>query len=190
MARSEGEVEGAGEVERAEGVTPTASAEEKGMAEEALVRKTSRVLLIDATGRTLLFRSLSETTGESFWYPPGGGVEGGEDYEEAARREIFEETGIAELVNLTTFGSRRSSFIFNKVPTIFEEIWFYATVPTQDIDVTGFTEFEKSNVIESKWWTLEEMLKGVGRLVPTNLPDLLGEYLSSGQLEGFRELPI
>ncbi len=158
--------------------------------EEIVVRKTSRVLLIDSTGRTLLFKSLSETTGISFWYPPGGGLEDGEDYEDAARREILEETGIVELVDLTKFGIRQNTFTFKKVPTIFEEVWFYATVPTKEIDVTGFTEFEKSNVVETRWWGLAEMLNSEDRLVPHNLKDLLREYLTSGRLEGVRELPI
>ena len=158
--------------------------------DEIVVRKTSRVLLIDGAGRTLLFNSLSETTGISFWYPPGGGLEDGEDYEEAARREVLEETGILELVDLTKFGTRQSTFTFKKVSTIFEEVWFYATVPTKEIDVTGFTEFEKSYVVETRWWGLAEMLKNEVRLVPTNLPDLLREYLTSGRLDGVRELPI
>ena len=160
------------------------------MVEKMLNRKTSRVLLFDTEARTLLFKSLSETSGESFWYPPGGGLEVGEDHEKAARREIFEETGILELGKLTKFGTRLSTFVFNNVLTVFEEVWFYANVPTQEIDITGFTEFEKSSVVETKWWTLEETLRTTDSLVPTSLPDLMREYLISGELFELRELPI
>ncbi|MFN7167887.1 MAG: NUDIX domain-containing protein [Pannonibacter sp.] len=49
-----------------------------------------RVLVRDASGYVLLVRH----TYLPGWYFPGGGVDVGETLSEAARREIFEETGI------------------------------------------------------------------------------------------------
>ena len=41
-----------------------------------------------------LFAGNSQPTGSKGWGIPKGGVEPGEDLEEAARREFFEETGV------------------------------------------------------------------------------------------------
>lgn len=54
-----------------------------------VLRATSGVLLRDASGRILLIRRAQEDT----WGIPGGGVEPGESWADAAVRECREETG-------------------------------------------------------------------------------------------------
>ena len=58
------------------------------------LRRASRLILLDSQRRVLLLLHAG-TNGESFWSPPGGGLETGETFEQAARREAMEETGIA-----------------------------------------------------------------------------------------------
>jgi len=53
------------------------------------LRATSGVILADTSGRILLMRRAQEDT----WGIPGGGVEPGESWAEAALRECREETG-------------------------------------------------------------------------------------------------
>ena len=55
-----------------------------------------RVLVQNSEGKILLVKH----TYASGWYLPGGGVDYGEDVETAARREVYEETGIYELDGL------------------------------------------------------------------------------------------
>ncbi|TAJ16906.1 MAG: NUDIX domain-containing protein [Dehalococcoidia bacterium] len=55
-------------------------------------RPATRLVILDETGSILLFRA-STPAGLWLWFPPGGGVEAGETYEDAGLRELWEETG-------------------------------------------------------------------------------------------------
>ncbi|MEX2372162.1 MAG: NUDIX domain-containing protein [Dehalococcoidia bacterium] len=56
-------------------------------------RRGSRIIVASPGGRILLFRAALHD-GTTLWFPPGGGLEDHETFEEAALRELFEETGI------------------------------------------------------------------------------------------------
>ncbi len=67
-----------------------------------IIRPTARLFVLIADNRTLLFRvedhDLSDPANPRrpviFWITPGGGVETGETFAEAALRELWEETRI------------------------------------------------------------------------------------------------
>jgi len=68
-------------------------------------------------GRILLGRRVKPTEPET-WCLPGGHLEAGETVEQAARRECFEESGIADSTDATTYvavvdsGSPRGGVVF------------------------------------------------------------------------------
>jgi 8-oxo-dGTP pyrophosphatase MutT (NUDIX family) len=57
-------------------------------------RPAARVLCVDGDDRVLLLRWHDPVGDVMFWEPPGGGIEPGETPLEAARRELWEETGL------------------------------------------------------------------------------------------------
>ena len=60
-------------------------------------RPSSRLLVIDRDNCVLLFRfafNRGQLAGQNYWATPGGALEAGENFADAGRRELFEETGI------------------------------------------------------------------------------------------------
>jgi 8-oxo-dGTP diphosphatase len=59
------------------------------------VRRVAGVLLVDGTGRILMqHRDVYAPVAPNEWGMPGGGIEPGEEPEQAALRELLEETGL------------------------------------------------------------------------------------------------
>jgi len=66
-----------------------------------LTRKSSRAIVLNKQNRIFLFRYTFDFFAEedSIWITPGGGLDEGESFEEALKRELLEEMGI-ELTEL------------------------------------------------------------------------------------------
>jgi len=145
-----------------------------------IIRPTVRLLLLDPTDRLLLFRSQSDTDGSDFWYPVGGEIEPGEVIEDAARREVAEETGVVEFEFGPEVWHRRHVVAWGGVTYDVRERWFLARVPDQGMTTEGFTPGEQASILEYRWWSVDEMHRTTDRLTPTDLAPLLEELLNSG----------
>lgn len=146
-----------------------------------MVRPTARVLLLDHLDRVLLFHGLDPAEpGVRFWFPPGGGMEPGESAEQAALRELQEETGLRDIELGPHIWNRRHVLWFNGMHTDVRETWFIARVPAFEVDTSGFTELEKVVMPEHRWWTHTELASATDLLTPRELPRLLRGLLDDG----------
>ena len=151
------------------------------MGNRPVIRPTARVLLLDDLHRVLLFRGQDATNhGIPFWFTAGGGIEPGETAEEAAHREVLEETGLPDLVLGPHIWNRRHALTNGDTTFDMQEVWFFARVPTFEIDTSGFTELERETVLEHRWWTQGELENTTDILTPGNLAALLGNLLING----------
>jgi len=153
-------------------------------------RYAARVFLINAKNEILLLHfnaSLSVINqkdlqcsphSSAHWVTPGGQMEGNETPQQAARRELYEETGIedAEFVETPVFYSE-IEFLFRNEPTVFKEYFFVARVQHADISTANFTPEEKIFIRAHKWWSFKELQETTERVFPLEIVNLIAPFI-------------
>jgi ADP-ribose pyrophosphatase YjhB (NUDIX family) len=146
----------------------------------AVPRPAARVLLVDPTGRVLLLRFLSDETGYAWWATPGGGLVDGESHEEAARREIFEETGLADCGLGPCVWVREHVFPWKGRRYRQQERFFLARVEAFEPRGDHCTTEEVELLQEHRWWTVDEIEASSDLFAPRRLGGLLRQLLAQG----------
>ncbi|WP_330173376.1 NUDIX hydrolase [Streptomyces sp. NBC_01498] len=146
-----------------------------------MLRKVSRVVLLDPYDRILLMHGYEpgDPTKE-WWFTPGGGLEGDETRQEAALRELAEETGITEVELGPVLWHRTCSFPFDGRRWDQDEWYFLARTAQTDTNAEGQTELERRSVAGSRWWTSAELSTTRETVYPTRLAGLLRTLLDEG----------
>jgi 8-oxo-dGTP pyrophosphatase MutT (NUDIX family) len=141
-----------------------------------------KVLLLNEQNELLLLCADDPTTTSaegkyhgSFWFPVGGQIEKGESLEEAALREIYEETGIKkEEVSLGSVVWHGSFDLkLNGILTHLDQTFIVAKTKKKEIFLQQPTEWEKNTIKKLDWFSLSRIKKGREIIYPV----VLGEYL-------------
>lgn len=139
------------------------------------LRRTSRVILMDGRGAALLFFTAApDTTRFARWITPGGGVDPGETHEQAAIRELFEETGLV----VDSVGEPVWSLDFDVAWDDADHDrghaeYFVVRCERFDPVSTNWTESEHVDMTRHGWFTADELLRSGEPFEPYDLPRLL-----------------
>ncbi|MBT2378248.1 DNA mismatch repair protein MutT [Streptomyces sp. CB00316] len=145
------------------------------------VRRVARVVLLDPDDRILLLHGHEPgDLDDDWWFTPGGGLEGDETHDEAARRELAEETGITDIELGPVLWKRICSFPFDGRRWDQDEWYFLARTAQTATDPQGLTELESRSVAGLRWWTSAELLAARETVYPTRLAELLRTLLDEG----------
>ncbi len=153
-----------------------------------LERHAVRVVLTDDGGRILLFHAVTDDVGPAGWWDlPGGGIDEGETYLEAAVREVREETGLVldpALVGAPSW-RRDSTWRSRGQRRLQHEVVVAARVAGHcpEISTAGRTPYELQVYVASRWWELPEIQASHERFYPGRLPGLLPAFLAGERID-------
>ena len=110
--------------------------------------------------------------------PPGGGLRSGESFEDAALRELEEETGIEPASAGLWVWTRRLSLRYQAEDWLQAERYFVVRVSTPD---TLRNSTEEEEIADIQWWSLESLRESDAVFFPEPFAELL-EPLLNGEL--------
>ncbi len=152
-------------------------------------RSAVRVVVLDPEDHLLLFRAREHTYPElgEWWELPGGGIEPGETYRQAAARELLEETGLQ--VGPETIGPaawrRSATFRYRGTRRVQHEVVAVARlqVAQPDLDTSHQLLHETEDYLAWRWAQVGDVVASGDRFYPGKLPQLLPALLAGENID-------
>ncbi len=119
-----------------------------------------------------------DSGGQGHWCTIGGGVDEGESLMDAARRELFEETGHGEADFGPVVWRRELELRIEGEPRWMVEHYMVAHVGHETFSDANWTDHERNVVLELRWWSLDELRACDDSIFPATLPTLLAPLLA------------
>lgn len=144
------------------------------------LRRAARLIVLDPQGRALMFRY--DVPGrDPFWVTAGGECEPGESFEDAAQRELLEETGIIADPGPQIAQMTPEFITVQGEPVQADERFFLIRVAKAEIDTSRHTETEQALITQHRWFTLDELTDWPEAVFPVELADMIRSQIATCQ---------
>ncbi len=146
------------------------------MSPYTLRRQAARVVLLNDALQVLLLSASdpADRAKGSWWEIPGGGIDGGESSEEAARRELYEETGITQARIGPCVWTQHSVFDFAGLHFDQHE-WVHLAWcdEAHEVRPARLEMLEAAAFDGHRWWDLDQLLADPAPVLPHRLREFL-----------------
>jgi 8-oxo-dGTP pyrophosphatase MutT (NUDIX family) len=141
-----------------------------------LRRQAARVVLLNRDRHVLLL-SASDPVDRAkppWWEIPGGGIDPHESSDDAARRELYEETGITDVEIGPCVWTQHSVFDFAGMHfDQHERVHVAWCDDAHDVQPAALEMFEAAAFSGHRWWDLDSLLASVEPVLPHRLREFL-----------------
>jgi 8-oxo-dGTP pyrophosphatase MutT (NUDIX family) len=147
---------------------------------EPRIRRAARAVVLDPEDRILLvsFDGLESTV----WLTTGGGIDEGETDEQAVRRELWEEAGLAgfELGPLIWTRTHLQPLAGGRWDGQSERYYLVRVPAFEPAPHLTWEQLREEGMTAVRWWTLEELEAAETLFAPRRLPALIRMLLEDG----------
>lgn len=147
---------------------------------ERRIRRAARAIVLDPDDRILLV--CFEGPEHTVWLTTGGGIDEGETDEEAVRRELWEEAGLAgfELGPLIWTRTHEMPLAGGRWDGQSERYYLVHVPAFEPAPHLTWEQLREEGMTAVRWWTLDELEAAETLFAPRRLPALVRSLLEEG----------